>query len=90
MQDQLREQFDRNKIARDRSIVANTQKTLSLMPSIIDYIIVNGEIRSTVAQWSDALTKSTDFREDIPTKTNSAMDALFEATNRLDAGDIFG
>jgi hypothetical protein len=59
------------------------------MLSITDYI-VNVWIRSTVAQWSDALPKNTDFREDIPTKTNSAMHALFEATSRLDAGDIFG
>jgi hypothetical protein len=63
-------------------------KTLSLMLSIIDYI-VNVGIRSTVVQWS-ALTKNADFREELPTKTNSAMEALFETTSRFDAGDIFG
>lgn len=88
MQNQLRKQLDRNKIARDRSIVANTEKTLSLMPSIIDYV-VNVGIRSTVAQWSDALTRNTDFRENLPMKTNSAMDALFEATKKLCVGDLF-
>ena len=39
MQTQLKTQFERNKIARDRSIVVNTKKTLSLIPSIIDYAV---------------------------------------------------
>jgi hypothetical protein len=88
MQNQLRKQLDRSAIARDRSIVANTEKTLGLMPSIIDHI-VNMGMQSTVAQWSAALTRNMDFREKVSMRTNSALDALFEATKQMCVGDLF-
>ena len=88
MQDQLKTQFERNKIARDRSIVANTKKTLTLIPSIIDYA-VNVGIRSTVAQWSNALEQNAHFDAALHLNTNAPMDALFETTKQLCVGDFF-
>jgi len=88
MQTQLKTQFERNKIARDRSIVANTKKTLSIIPSIIDYE-VNIGVHSTFAQWLAALEKNRHFDETLLLKTNTAMDALFDMTRRLFVGDLF-
>jgi hypothetical protein len=88
MQSQLKTQFERNKIARDRSIVVNTQKTLSLVPSIIDYA-VNIGVQSTTAQWLTALEQNTDFDATLLLKTNTAMDDLFETTRQVCVGDLF-
>jgi hypothetical protein len=88
MQHQLKTRFERNKIARDRSIVANTQKTLTLIPSIIDYA-VNVGVRSTVAQWSTALEQNVHFDAAVPLNTNTTMDALFETIKQLCVGDLF-
>ncbi|MGZ4863162.1 MAG: hypothetical protein ACXV5H_08085 [Halobacteriota archaeon] len=84
----MKTQFERNKSARDRSIVANTKKTLNTIPSIIDYE-VNIGVHSTFAQWLAALEKNTPFDETLLLKTNTAMDALFDMTRRLFAGDLF-
>ena len=67
---------DRNKMARDLSIVQNVQKTLELIPSIIDYA-VNVGLKSTGSQWLDALKNNVDFESDISLKTNDTTDALF-------------
>jgi hypothetical protein len=88
MQTQLKTQFERNKIARDRSIVANTKKTLSIIPSIIDYAFNIG-VQSTTAQWLAALEQNTHFDETLLLKTNTAMDALFDKTRQLCVGDLF-
>ncbi len=88
MQTQLKTQFERNKIARDRSIVVNTKKTLSLIPSIIDYA-VNIGVQSTTAQWLAALEQNTDFDATLLLKTNTAMDDLFETTRQVCVGDLF-
>jgi hypothetical protein len=88
MQTQLKTQFERNKIARDRSIVVNTKKTLSLIPSIIDYA-VNIGVQSTTAQWLAALEQNTDFDAALLLKTNTAMDDLFETTRQVCVGDLF-
>jgi hypothetical protein len=88
MQNQLKTRFERNKIARDRSIVANTKKTLTLIPSIIDYA-VNVGIQSTVAQWSNALEQNVHFDAVLPLNTNTSMDAMFETTKQLCVGDLF-
>jgi len=88
MQTQLKAQFERNKIARDRSIVANTKKTLSVIPSIIDYA-VNIGVQSTTAQWLAALEQNTHFDKTLLLKTHTAMDALFDMTRQLCVGDLF-
>ncbi|MGA7075536.1 MAG: hypothetical protein WBZ42_03175 [Halobacteriota archaeon] len=88
MQNQLKTRFERNKIARDRSIVANTKKTLTLIPSIIDYA-VNVGVQSTVAQWSNALEQNVHFDAVLPLNTNTSMDAMFETTKQLCVGDLF-
>jgi len=76
MQNKLKMMCDRNKMARDLSITQNVQKTLELMPSIIDYA-VNIGLKSTGNQWLDALKNNIDFESDICLKTNDATDALF-------------
>jgi hypothetical protein len=88
MQTQLKTQFERNKLARDRSIAANTKKTLNIIPSIIDYA-VNIGVQSTAAQWLTALEQNTLFDETLLLKTNTAMDALFDMTRQLCVGDLF-
>jgi hypothetical protein len=88
MQNQLKTRFERNKIARDRSIVANTKKTLILIPSIIDYAL-NVGVQSTVAQWSNALEQNVHFDAVLPLNTNASMDAMFETTKQLCVGDLF-
>ncbi|MGD0340052.1 MAG: hypothetical protein ABSB78_14830, partial [Bacteroidota bacterium] len=88
MQHQLKTRFERNKIARDRSIVANTKKTLTLIPSIIDYA-VNVGVQSTVAQWSTALEQNVHFDAVLPVNTNTTMDATFETIKQLCVGDLF-
>ena len=89
MQNELRTRFERNQIARDRSIVGNAAKTLTVMPSIIDYA-TNIGIRSTCAQWSYALKTNISFKADVPLRTNTSMDALFNSTKQLCTGDLFG
>jgi len=76
MQNELKMKCDRNKMARDHSIVQNVQKTLELIPSIIDYA-VNMGLKSTGSQWLDALKNNVDFESDISLKTNDTTDALF-------------
>ena len=76
MQNKLKTMCDRNKMARDLSIIQNVQKTLELMPSIIDYA-VNIGLKSTGNQWLDALQNNIDFESDIRLKTNDVTDALF-------------
>ncbi len=76
MQKELKMKCDRNKMARDHSIVQNVQKTLELIPSIIDYA-VNMGLKSTGSQWLDALKSNVDFESDISLKTNDTTDALF-------------
>ncbi len=88
MQNQLKMRFERNKIARDRSIVANTKKTLAMIPSIIDYA-VNIGVQSTVEQWSNALEQNAYFDAMLPLKTNTPIDSLFETTKQLCVGDLF-
>jgi len=89
MQNKLKMRFERNQIARDRSIVGNTSKTLNLIPSVIDYA-TNIGIRSTCAQWSDALKGNIRFDADVPLRTNASMDALFNTTKQLCTGGLFG
>jgi hypothetical protein len=89
MQHELRTRFERNQIARDRSIAGNTAKTLNVIPSVIDYV-TNIGIRSTCAQWSYALEGNISFNADVPLRTNTSMDALFNSTKQLCTGDLFG
>ena len=89
MQNELRTRFERNQIARDRSIVGNAAKTLTVVPSILDYA-TNIGIRSTCAQWSYALKTNISFKADVPLRTNTSMDALFNSTKQLCTGDLFG
>jgi len=89
MQNELRTRFERNQIARDRSIVGNAAKTLTVIPSIIDYA-TNIGIRSTCAQWSYALKTNISFKADVSLRTNTSMDTLFNSTKQLCTGDLFG
>jgi hypothetical protein len=89
MQNELKTRFERNQIARDRSIIGNTSKTLTLIPSVIDYAINIG-IRSTFAQWLSALEAGKDLNADVPLRTNPSTDALFDTTKQLCTGDVFG
>src|SRR5665811_1196466 len=73
----IRDRFERNKIARDHSIVTHTKNTVGMMPSIIDHAINIG-MRSTAAQWLNALEGHIHFDEDVPLKTSTSMDALFD------------
>jgi hypothetical protein len=88
MQTQLKTQFERNKIARDRSIVANTKQTFNIIPSIIDYI-VNIGVQSTTAQWLAALEQNMHFDETLLLKTHTPMDALFDTARQLCVGGLF-
>ena len=89
MQKELKTRFERNQIARDRSIVGNTSKTLNVMPSVIDYA-TNMGIRSTCAQWSHALKGNISFSADVPLRTNTSMDVLFDTIKQLCTGGLFG
>jgi len=88
MQHELKTRFERNQIARDRSIVGNTLKTLNIIPSIIDYVINIG-MRSTCAQWLQALKRDVNFNADVRLRTNTSMDALFNTTRQFCTGDLF-
>jgi len=87
-QNDLKTRFERNKIARDSSIVAHTKKTVGMIPSIIDHAI-NVGMRSTAAQWSKALEENIHFDDDVPLKTNTSMDALFDTIKQLCTSDLF-
>jgi len=87
-QNDLKTRLERNKIARDSSIVTNTKNTVEMIPSIIDHTI-NVGMRSTAAQWSEALEENINFDEDVPLKTNTSMDALFDALKQLCTSDLF-
>ena len=89
MQNELRTRFKRNQIARDRSIAANTAKTLNVISSVIDYA-TNIGIRSTCAQWSHALKGNISFSADVPLRTNTSMDVLFDTIKQLCTGGLFG
>ena len=88
-QNDLKTRFERNKIARDSSIVTQTKNTVRMIPSIIDHAI-NVGMRSTAAQWSKALEENIHFDEDLPLKTNTSMDALFDTIKQLCTNDLFG
>jgi len=88
MQNELKTQFERNQIARDRSIASNTRKTLNVIPSIVDYAINIG-MTSTCAQWSQALSRHISFDADVPLRTNTSMDELFDETRQRCIGDLF-
>ena len=89
MQNELKTRFERNQIARDRSIVGNTSKTLNVVPSVIDYT-TNIGIRSTCAQWLHALKGNISFNADVPLRTDASMDALFNTIKQLCTGGLFG
>ena len=88
MQNELKTRFERDNIARDRSIVANTKTTARMIPSIIDYVINIG-MRSTARQWSKALENELSFNADVPLKTNAPMDTLFRAAMQFCSDDLF-
>jgi hypothetical protein len=88
MQNELKTRFERNQIARDRSITGNTGKTLKLLPSVVDHA-TNIGMGSTCAQWLRALEGNTDFNADVPLHTSPSMDALFSTTKQLCTGDLF-
>ena len=87
-QNDLKTRFERNKIARDSSIVTHTKNTVGMIPSIIDHAI-NVGMRSTASQWSTALEENIHFDEDVPLKTNTSMDALFDTIKQLCTSDLF-
>ena len=88
MQNNLKTRFERNKIARDHSIVTHTKNTVGMMPSIIDHAINIG-MRSTATQWLNALEGHIHFDEDVPLKTSTSMDALFDTIKQLCTSDLF-
>jgi hypothetical protein len=88
MQNELKTRFQRDKIARDRSIVANTKSAVGMLPSIIDHA-ANIGMRSTARQWSEALENELSFDADVPLKTNTPMDALFDTAKQLCTDDLF-
>ncbi|HEX7515040.1 MAG TPA: hypothetical protein VF393_05565 [archaeon] len=88
MQNDLKTRFERNKVARDHSIVTHTKNTVGMMPSIIDHAINIG-MRSTAAQWLNALEGHIYFDEDVPLKTSTSMDALFDTIKQLCTSDLF-
>jgi hypothetical protein len=87
MQNELKTRLERDKIARDRSIVANIKTTVRMIPSIIDYVINIG-MRSTASQWSKALENELSFDADVPLKTNAPMDALFDKAKQFCTDDL--
>jgi len=87
MQNELKTRLERDKIARDRSIVANIKTTVRMVPSIIDYVINIG-MRSTASQWSKALENELSFDADVPLKTNAPMDALFDKAKQFCTDDL--
>jgi hypothetical protein len=88
MQNELKTRFERNQIARDRSIVGNTSKTLDVVPSVIDYT-TNIGIQSTCAQWLHALEGNISFNADVSLRTDASMDALFNTIKQLCTGGLF-
>jgi hypothetical protein len=88
MQNNLKTRFERNKIARDHSIVTHTKNTVGMMPSIIDHAINIG-MRSTATQWLNALEGHIHFDEDVQLKTSTSMDALFDTIKQLCTSDLF-
>ena len=87
-QNDLKTRFERNKIARDNSIVTHTKNTVGMIPSIIDHAINIG-MCSTASQWSNALEENIHFDEDVPLKTNTSMDALFNTIKQLCTSELF-
>jgi hypothetical protein len=87
-QNDLKTRFERNKIARDNSIVTHTKNTVGMIPSIIDHAINIG-MCSTASQWSNALEENIHFDEDVPLKTNTSMDALFDTIKQLCTSELF-
>jgi hypothetical protein len=88
LQNDLKSRFDRNRIARDDSIVTHTKSTVRMLPSIVDQAI-NVGMCSTATQWTDALKEGINFDDDVPLKTNTAMDTLFQTVRQMCASDLF-
>ncbi|MGZ4911988.1 MAG: hypothetical protein ACXV5B_02560 [Halobacteriota archaeon] len=88
IQRQLKVQLDRSKVARDRSIMNNSTKTLRVIPSILDYSINIG-LKETAAQWLDTLQSNRPFEADVSLTTNASSDELFGAVTQLCDGDLF-
>ena len=88
VQNDLKTRFERNKIARDGSIVTHTKNTVGMIPSIIDHAINIG-MCSTASQWLNALEGNIHFDEDVPLKTNTSMDALFDTIKQLCTSELF-
>ncbi|MGZ4904715.1 MAG: hypothetical protein ACXV5I_07870 [Halobacteriota archaeon] len=88
MQNDLKTRFDRNKIARDESIVTHIRSTVGMLPSIVDHAINIG-MRSTAVQWVTALEENIHFDAEVPLKTNTSMDALFETIKQMCTSDLF-
>ncbi len=87
IQRQLKAQLDRNKIARDRSIINNVTTTLEVIPSILDYTINIG-IKKTVAQWLNSLESNRPFTVDIPLTTNPSSDELLKMVKQVCSGEL--
>ncbi|MGZ4907524.1 MAG: hypothetical protein ACXV5F_02555 [Halobacteriota archaeon] len=88
IQNDLRTRFERNKIARDESIVSHIRGTVGMLPSVVDHVINIG-MRSTAVQWSNALEANIHFDADVPLKTNTSIDTLFETIKQMCTSDLF-
>ena len=88
LQNDVKSRFDRNKIARDESLVTYAKSTVRMLPSIVDQAI-NVGMCSTAAQWLSALKENINFDEDVPLKTNTAMDTLFQTVRQMCTSDLF-
>ncbi len=69
-------------------MVTHTKNTVGMIPSIIDHAINIG-MCSTASQWSSALEGNILFNEDVPLKTNTSMDALFDTIKQLCTSELF-
>ena len=87
LQNDLKSRFDRNKIARDDSIVTQTKSTFQMVPSVVDHAINIG-MHSTIAQWWQALKQNINFDDDVPLKTNASLDSLFQTVRQMCTSDL--
>ncbi len=87
IQQQLKTQLNRSKIARDRSITTNVTTTLSVIPSILDYTINIGAKR-VAAQWLETLQSNRSFETDVPLATTASAEALFNAIKQVCDGEL--
>ncbi len=87
IQQQLKTQLNRSKIARDRSITSNVTTTLSVIPSILDYTVNIGAKR-VAAQWLDMLQSNKPFETNVPLATTASAEALFDAIKQVCNGEL--